>query len=288
MSVAGRVATGFSKPYVAKYAVSGNEVIYSDARILARGVSVALNPESSDDNNFYADNQLAESAAGVFTGGTADLTVDGLFTESERFIFGLPVAGSDGWTGVGDSSNIPDVALGFIVRYQSEGVVTFVPIILAKTKFNLPQNEFATQEDEIDWQTTSLTTTLMRDDSPNHNWKLIGADFPNEAAAEAALQAKLNYSAPAGEALLNALTIGLNALAPAFNPYVTAYEVETENASDVVTAALKAGDTAAITLNGDPFTNGTAATWDSGENTLEIVVTSGTATKTYTVIVTAS
>lgn len=69
---------------------------------------------------------------------------------------------------------------------------------------------------------------------------------------------------------------------------MTSYEVETENASDVVTAALKAGDTAVLTLNGDPFTNGTAATWDSGENTLEIVVTSGTATKTYTVIVTAS
>jgi len=288
MSAAGRVATGFSKPYVARYSASGTTITYSDAQLLARGVNVELSPESADDNNFYADNQLAESASGTFTGGTVTLEVDGLFTATERFIFGLPSAAADGWTHVGDNAEVPNVAIGFITRYQSEGVVTYVPMILTKSKFNLPQNSFATQEDVIDWQTTSLTAVLMRDDSANHDWKLIGADFPNEAAAEAALQAKLNYSAPAGEALLDALTIGLNDLVPAFNPYVTAYEVATENGSDVVTAALNAGDTAVLTLNGDAFTNGTAATWESGENTLQIVVTSGTATKTYTVIVTAS
>ena len=75
---AGRVCTGFSLPYVAKYAASGGTITYSDGQKLARGVSVSIEPESSDDNNFYADNILAESAGTTFTGGDLNLTVDGL------------------------------------------------------------------------------------------------------------------------------------------------------------------------------------------------------------------
>ncbi len=42
----------------------------------------------------------------------------------------------------------------------------------------------------------------------------------------------------------------------------------------------------AITVNGDPHANGTAATWDLDDNTVEITVTYGTTQQTYTVIVT--
>lgn len=42
----------------------------------------------------------------------------------------------------------------------------------------------------------------------------------------------------------------------------------------------------AIKVNGVDHTNGTAATWNLGENTVEITVTYGTTVKTYTVIVT--
>lgn len=52
----GRVLTGFSKPYVAEYSASGNTVTYKSGMILARGVSVSLSVEASDDNIFYADN----------------------------------------------------------------------------------------------------------------------------------------------------------------------------------------------------------------------------------------
>jgi len=51
MAAAGRVITGFSKPYVAKYSVVGTTVSYTDGMVLARGVSVALAPTSSDDND---------------------------------------------------------------------------------------------------------------------------------------------------------------------------------------------------------------------------------------------
>lgn len=191
MEANGRVITGFSKPYIANYAASGTTVTYSGGMVLARGVSVSLAPESADDNKFYADNVTAETAAGVFTGGTATITVDGLNPDARALAYGLPEAGSDGWTADGDTTNAPYVGIGYIVRYMSGGDVIYVPTVLAKTRLSIPSEEANTQEDQIDWQTTALDFTLMRDDSANHNWRFIGADFTTEEAAEAALKTKL-------------------------------------------------------------------------------------------------
>ena len=194
MSAAGRVATGFSLPYVATYANNGGTVTYSNGQKLARGVNVNITPESSSDNIFYADNQAAESAAGTFTGGQIELEVDGLLMAAERLVYGAPAAGEDGWTAFGDSAQVPNVGLGYIVRWMSDSVVTYQAIVHPKVKFDLPEQEFATQEDEIDWQTSSITATLMRDDTSNHNWKLESAEFATEALAEAALKTKLGIT----------------------------------------------------------------------------------------------
>ena len=188
---AGRVCTGFSRPYVAKYNANAGIVTFTEGRRLARGVSVDLEVNSSSDNKFYADNQAAESASGAFTNGTVKLTVDGLFYDAERFVQGLPAAGSDGWAHYGDDKNTPNIAVGYIVRYQSDGVITYVPTVLPKTKFGLFNQSAKTQEQEIDWQTQEINADIMRADDPNHNWKYIGNDYMTEAEAEIALQTKL-------------------------------------------------------------------------------------------------
>lgn len=188
---AGKVITGFSLPYVAKYAASEGTVTYSNGMKLARGVEVSISPESTDDNNFYADNVLAESDSGRFTGGELTLTVDGLLIAAEQLIMGLPTSGQDGWTAYGDDQNAPDLGVGFIVRYMSDGVTTYVPIVLAKVKFAPIEINAATQEEEIDWQNTELTGTIMRGEDANHNWKFVGADVATEKAAEDALKTKL-------------------------------------------------------------------------------------------------
>lgn len=187
----GRVTTGFSKPYVALYAAENGEVSYTSGQILARGVDVSVEPETSDDNNFYADNQIAETAAGVFTGGTVTLTVDGLLPAAEKLIMGLPTAGEDGWTPYGDGQTIPYVGLGFIQRVMSGGVTSYIPYVIPKCTFAQIGTEAATQEDEIDWQTQELTATIMRDDTSAQNWKWVGAPQTTEALAEAVLQTKL-------------------------------------------------------------------------------------------------
>lgn len=188
---AGKVVTGFSEPWVAKYSASGG---YSDAMKLARGVSVDISPSASDSNKFYADNQEVESAPKHFTGGTLNLTVDGLLIAAERFLMGLPTTDTDGFTAYGDSMKTPYVGVGYIVRYMSGGVESFVPTIIVKAMFDIPEGSASTQEEEIDWQTQQLSANIFRGDDANHNWKYVGKDYATEAEALTALKTKLGVS----------------------------------------------------------------------------------------------
>lgn len=93
------------------------------------------------------------------------------------------------------------------------------------------------------------------------------------------------------DATLTALTVGNLALTPAFASGTLTYTATATSASDVVTAVP--GNAAAamkLTVNGTEIDNGTAATWKTGSNTLQVVVTAadGTTTKTYKVTVTKS
>ena len=193
----GRVCTGFSDPFVALYANSGTTITYSSCTPLARGVEVTVEAEeSSDSNNFYADNVLAESIQGIFSGGTATLTVDGLLDTTRKLIYGLPTADGDGWTHFGDSQSVPYVGIGFVTRYMSGGVTSYVPTILTKAIFAAEPQEAATQSDEVEWQTTELQATLLRDDSANHDWKWIGAGQATQAAAVSMITTALGGYTP--------------------------------------------------------------------------------------------
>lgn len=191
MAANGRVGTGFSKPYVARYVNTAGVITYEGCMPLARGVDVNISPEAGSDNAFYADNVEAENAPGIFNGGTVELTVDGLLTAAARFIWGLPEPEDVNGVSVlafGDDAQPPYVGIGFLRRFMSEGVTTWVPYVLRKAMFQVGNTEAATQKAEIDWQTQSLTANLMRDDSANHRWKLEAATgYSTEAAAETAL-----------------------------------------------------------------------------------------------------
>ena len=202
MAAAGKVCTGFSKPYVAKYSSAGGVVSYSGCMQLARGVSVSLSLNTTDVDPFFADNVSAETAEEVFTSGTATLTVDGLLDAAEKFILGTPEPTTvevDGKqvkvTHYGDDMQIPSVGIGFVVRYQSAGVITYAPVVLTKSRFQQPATEAETQGETISWQTQELTANLSRDDTARRDWKLVGEDQATEEAAEAVLQALLGGAA---------------------------------------------------------------------------------------------
>jgi len=194
MSAAGKVCVGFSKPYVAVYANSGTTVSYSDGRVLARGVDVSIEPETSDDNKFYADNTEAETDAGTFSGGTLSLTVDGLHQDAESLIMGLPAADQSGWISYGDSQTVPFVGVGYIAKYMSGGEITYVPTIIPKVVFNQISSAHATSEDSLNFQTQALTAQIKRADDADRSWKYLGEPQTTEALAEAAIKTKFGIT----------------------------------------------------------------------------------------------
>ena len=191
---AGRVMTGFSLPYVALYTANGGTVTYSQGQRLARGVQVSIEAEAEDDNIFYADNISAESAPGIFTSGTATFTVDGLKLAAEQLIMGIPEADDQGFIHYGENLTIPYVGVGFICRYMEDGVTSYVPYILTKCRFVTPGVDAQTATETIEWQTQEITATLLRDDTANHDWKLVGTEQTTEALAEAKIKTKFNIT----------------------------------------------------------------------------------------------
>ena len=200
----GKVITGYSMPFVALYAAANGVVTYSGGIPLARGVDVSLSVEGGGDNDFYADNVKAESDTQTFSSGTLSLTVDGLKAAARKLISGVKTTRKEG-TGdtaisfdvYDDKQEMPYVGVGFVVRYMEDGVATYAPIIIKKVKFSPEGLDAATQEENIDWQTTKLEASIMRDDTANHEWKLIGEDQTTEEAAVAAYKLVLTPSAPA-------------------------------------------------------------------------------------------
>lgn len=199
------VTTGFSKPYVAKYTNTSGTTTYSDGVSLGRGVSVESEIEAPDDNNFYADNVIAETEASQFVSGNLTVTVDGLGNDAATLILGLPEpeslqVGDTPGTQVemqhfGQALNAPFVGYGYVRRVMKNNVTGYIPTIHPKVKFSLPSDSAATQEDQIDWQTQELSAALFRDDTKNADWKIQSASpLATEAEAEAVIKQVLNIT----------------------------------------------------------------------------------------------
>lgn len=196
------VTTGFSEPYIAKYSNTGTTVSYSGGMKLGRGVSMSIEVESADDNNFYADDIVAETETGTMTSASATVTVDGMEPEVAAFALGLPAATPEN---IGESQvdvydyddrmNPPFLGLGVLQRVMLNGVQYWVPIVFTKVKMNNPSDEANTQEDQIDWQTQELEMTILRDDSANRRWKRVFERQTTKAAALNIITTYLKVSA---------------------------------------------------------------------------------------------
>lgn len=199
------VTTGFRNIYVAKYSNTGSSVTYTGFQKLARARGISLDVGTSDDNQYFADDSLAETESGAsFSSGTLELTVDGLTGEEEALLFGINTASSTVQVNetpvtevrFGDSLNPPFMGVAGIKRYQLNGVVTYRPIVLPKVQFTLGTDEAETGEDTINWQDQTLNANIMRDDTAERNWKRMPKDnFTTLAEAIAYIEAILKPGA---------------------------------------------------------------------------------------------
>ena len=88
---------------------------------------------------------------------------------------------------------------------------------------------------------------------------------------------------------MSGLTIGSLTLTPAFNGEVFEYTATTTNATNKITAT-PVDDEAEMTIevNVEEIDNEDTATWETGENTVEVTVSKNGYTNTYIVAVTKS
>ena len=188
----GKVTTGFSYPVVAKYSAAGSVVTLTNGQVLARGVGVDISVNVAGDNEFYADNALAESENDVFESGSLKLTVDGLFDKANRLISGQaePAEVTFGETKVSltkysADATPPYIAVGVIVEAKSGGKRVYTPVTIVKTKFKPAGLSAQTRGKTTSWQTQELEAVIHRAD--DGNWKWVGEDFATEAEAKAVL-----------------------------------------------------------------------------------------------------
>ena len=194
---------GLSKPYYAIYAEAGGVVSYSDGAVMGKATEANISIETTEDNNRYGDNGLAETDR-RFANGTLTLSTTDLSQEVSKAILGLTeqaITGIDGVTDTSvkelvydDTQVTPYLGVGFIIKKKVNGAYKWRGVVLPKVMFSVPEDAATTQGESIEWQTPELTGAIMRDDSATHVWKKE-ATFTSEAQAEAYIKARLGITA---------------------------------------------------------------------------------------------
>lgn len=291
---------GASRPYYAKYRKVGNNVQYFGGGLMGKLVNFNVEMQANDNNNdFYADNAVAETQRGKFSSGTLTVSPDDLSQQVSKDIIGVKEQALTDVPGITDPDakelvydddlTTPYLGIGMVQKKQVNNITKWRAVILTKVMFDVPPEAAETEGESINWQVPELSGTIMRDDSAKHRWKRE-ATFTTEEQADIYIRHVLNIPASTN-AKLNSIEIGDLTLTPAFDPDVTTYTAATTNPADVIAvAAQKDSATIVITANEEDVENGDEIPWNTGSNTVEIEVTAedGTTTKTYTVTVTKS
>jgi len=196
---------GLSKPYYGIYSVSGTTVSYANGAVMGKATEANIEIDTTEDNNLYADNAIAETDRS-FAGGTLTLSTDDLSQDVAKAILGLTENTITGIEGVTDTSvkelvyddtqTTPYLGVGFIVKKKVGGAYKWRAVVLSKVMFSVPADAATTQGESIEWQVPELSATIMRDDSETHMWKRE-ATFTTEAQAEAYIKARLNITVAA-------------------------------------------------------------------------------------------
>ena len=185
-------------------------------------------------------------------------------------------------------------AENFALLFEFDGDVKKIRHVLYKCAASRPGIESQTNEDEVEVKTETLS--IKATPLANGYVKAKTGDNTSDAVYQNWYIAVYIPSSEGGGGDdpvvddgtdLASLTIGSLTLTPAFNADTIAYTASTTNATNTITAvAADAEAEVAITVNGTAHTSGQAATWETGDNIVRIVVTNGNATKAYTVTVT--
>lgn len=200
---AGRVRTGFSNVFVALYHIADGVVTYTNCIKLGRARNINVSATVAEGNDYYADDDVAEVGNNRFVKGTADVTVDGAWTEVRRLVYGLLrtksiTVGQEtvSLTPYGTDQKLPYMGIGWVEDYQSAGEEFHVAKMLRKVRFKQSDSEEAnTREEQISWQDETMKMDVMRDGSTENDFKYESEELDSKSLAIAVVEQLLGKTA---------------------------------------------------------------------------------------------
>ena len=279
---------GMDRLYYAKITENESGIeTYGTPKVLAKAMSAELSVEIAEATLFADD--AASEVVKAFKSGKITLGVDDLAPGVAEDFTGASID-ENGVLVSSVENTSTAVAIGFRAA-KSNGKYRY--FWLYRVVFAIPSTSLATKGDSITFSTPSIEGTVMRRNKPDakneHPWKAEvteGAPGVSQSVINAWYDSVYEPSFNVPNADLATLSLGSLVLDPTFSAEVTYYTTSTSNATNTITAtAADENASVAITANGTSVQVGSAITWVSGENVVEVTVTNGTATKTYTITV---
>lgn len=197
------VVKGFSKPVFGKYNYDAKteKVTYTDGFMNPHGIEYTAALESTEGNPLYADNRIVENDVPRFNQGTLTLGVDGLNSDSSKYLLGIKTVSFSMGEGqtveeevFDDDQKTPALGVGVIELHQDNDVDHYKAVIFTKVTFSLPEQAAKTREGTIEWQTKTIEGAITRSEHKDENYRYpwqISAWFDTEEKALDYLKKKL-------------------------------------------------------------------------------------------------
>lgn len=249
---------------------------------LRGAVNMTLEP-AGEATSFYADNIIYYTVSGNqgYTGTLEMALLD------EWFLLNIMKMSKDSNGLIVENADATPVP--FAMLYQVENDVKATRRVLYYVTCERGSQTHATKTESVEVNTASINITVAPLPDSHDVKAHTTEDTPAEVYNNWFQQVQLRDGTYAPDTTLSALSLGALTLDPVFAPETLEYTATTTNATNTISATAKnPGATVTITHKDKPVVNGSAITWDEGENVVKVTVTDDDASSVYTVTVTKS
>lgn len=281
-----KVKFNLKNVYVAKLTENNGQYSYDTPRAVPGAVSISLDAEG-ESSPFYADDIVYYRSNGN-NGYTGSLEI-AMIPDWFRQMYLREIL--DGRNVLVESSHITDQVY-FALMFEFAGDKHKIRHCMYKCAVSRPSISSQTKEatstpvtDTLNLTCDPLEDGIVKTKTTSDTASATYTGWFQSVYLPQVTQEQLDGDTSEVEyAKLSALTFGSLSLTPSFDPDMTSYVTTTTNSSNTITATGADSATATITVNGAAHTSGSAATWNSGSNTVVVTATKTGCTPTAYVI----